>query len=76
MTRKQRTRRVQGLVAAKIVHQPGAVILELSHLSQQHIEVFLEENSIGMGIAESLPGTTHGFPEEWLSLIQFSLILE
>ena len=46
------------------VHQTGAVTLDLSHFLQQLIEVFLNDDSCGMGITQSLPGTIYGFAIE------------
>jgi len=56
--------------------EPDRVVaLDLSHFLQQ-IEVFLEYDRSGMGIAESLLGTTYGFSVEKLSFTQFSLSFE
>ena len=58
----------------RAVHQIGAVSLGLSHFLQHEIEIFLVDNRGTMGIAQSRPGTTYGFPQEWLSLTQFALL--
>ena len=46
------------------VHQTGAVTLGLPHFLQQACEVFLDDDSCGMGFAESLLGTIYGFAIE------------
>jgi len=54
----------------------GQSLETFPHFLQQRIRVFLEDKRSGMGIAESLLGTTDGFSVKWLSLAQFSLILK